>query len=60
MPDQPSDPRHYEMKIPPEPQHENKEGESEKSAVNERAPRPQDTNVTRNEDNQQPARQSGR
>jgi hypothetical protein len=61
MPDQPADPRHYEMKIPPEPQHTNEESESEKSTLDERAPgqgSEQDANVNRNEDNGQPARPS--
>ena len=63
MPDQPADPRHYEMKIPPEPQHANKDRESEKSTVEERAPEAggeQGANVTRDEDNGQPPRPSGR
>ena len=63
MPDQPADPRHYEMKIPPEPQHANEEKESEKSTGDKRSSGPggeQDTNATPSEDNGQPARQSGR
>jgi len=63
MPDQPADPRHYDMKIPPEPQHGNKQSESEKSTVDEGAPEPggeQDATATRNEDSGQPARPSGR
>jgi hypothetical protein len=63
MPDQPADPRHYEMKIPPEPQHANKERESENSTADEGAPGAggeQDANVSRKEDNRQPARPSSR
>jgi hypothetical protein len=63
MPEQPADPRHYEMKIPPEPQHANKESESEKPTADERASEPgrsPDANVSRNDHNEQPPRQSGR
>jgi len=63
MPDQPADPRHYEMKIPPEPPHANIESEPDQSTADEREPGTggaPDANVTRNDDDRQPARQSGR
>ena len=53
MPDQPADPIHYEMKIPPEPKHPKKDEESDKAeagggdsesggAADERATRKED------------------
>lgn len=53
MPDQPSDPIHYDMKIPPEPKdHEEEERHSAKKhgdKINS-GPRPADTDVNRAEE----------
>lgn len=58
MPDQPDDPLHYEMKIPPEP-HKDDDSDSEKTAPGEKSEKSEtgnDSNVSRGADKSQTER----
>jgi len=58
MPEQPPDPLHYEMKIPPEPD-PNKQRVPEKPASDEDAsPAARESNIIRGDDNRQTGRGS--
>ena len=58
MPEQPPDPRHYEMKVPPEPEHATlKKDQREKPPADDEsrdnANSAKDTNVVRGDDKEQ-------
>jgi|CZKL01.1.fsa_nt_gi hypothetical protein len=61
MPDQPDDPIHYEMKIPPETKQSKHEHESDKPESGDSIPESEtakDVNVVRGDDKSQSARHS--
>jgi hypothetical protein len=62
MPDQPDDPIHYDMKIPPEKDPSSQDQESEKAELDRSAPKPdatKDTQATHSQDKSQSGRQLG-
>jgi hypothetical protein len=57
MPEQPADPLHYEMKIPPEP-HSSKDNEDAEKSDDHDPEKKSDTNVVRGDDKSQTRRSS--